>query len=113
MPYVEKLKSRVFVVQEVPGRNLLPIRDWGEPIVVLPAGSQIVFSSAPTVRKVRQALRDFNDEDFIVPIGDPAAIGVVCALAALVNEGRFRMLKWDRQEQTYYEVRIDLGKEKG
>ena len=41
-------------------------------------------------------------------MGDPAAIGLVCALASQHNQGRFKVLKWDRQESMYYPVSIDI-----
>ena len=47
-------------------------------------------------------------EDYLLLIGDPAAIGVACSIAAYFNRGRFNILKWDRQEGIYYPVEIDL-----
>jgi len=41
-------------------------------------------------------------------MGDPAAIGLACAIAANINQGRFNLLKWDRQEQDYYPVVVDI-----
>ena len=41
-------------------------------------------------------------------MGDPAAIGLACAVAASTNQGRFKVLKWDRQESVYYPVNINL-----
>jgi ABC-type sugar transport system substrate-binding protein len=54
-------------------------------------------------------MTSFTDMDYIVCIGDPAAIGIVCALAAQMNGGRFTVLKWDRQEHVYYPVHVDLN----
>ena len=34
--------------------------------------------------------------------GDPAIIGVVCAVASDMTNGKLQLLKWDRQEKTYY-----------
>ena len=41
-------------------------------------------------------------------MGDPAAIGLVCAMASHHNQGRFKVLKWDRQESMYYPVSMDV-----
>ena len=41
-------------------------------------------------------------------MGDPAAIGLACAVAASTNQGKFKVLKWDRQESVYYPVNINL-----
>lgn len=99
---------KVFVVQESEGKNLLPAEAYGEVVILLPPG-QIVFSITPTLRKLRDGLRHFSDEDFIVLMGDPAAIGIACAQAARYNGGRFNMLKWDRQENRYFVVKVDFN----
>ena len=74
----------------------------------MPEGSQIVLSAGPTVRRLTYKLRNFNDDDYLLLIGDPAAIGVACSIAAFNNRGRYSILKWDRQEGVYYPVDIDL-----
>lgn len=57
---------------------------------------------------LRRALRDFSDEDFLLPLGDPILIGVATALAAQANRGRVRMLKWDRRSRGYALVTLEL-----
>ena len=42
-------------------------------------------------------------------IGDPAIIGVCCAIAAEVNNRKFKVLKWDKREYRYYDIEIDLN----
>jgi len=97
----------VYVVQEVPGRNITSASKHGELVALLPAGD-IVLSPQPTVRRLRTALRDFNDDDFLLLMGDPVAIGLATAIAAEINVGKVAFLKWDRQEQLYYIVRADV-----
>lgn len=103
------MSSNVYVIQEVPGRNLTSLSQWGVPKVCLGSNVQVALVSEPTVRRLREQLKHFTDADFLVPIGDPAAIGIACALAAQYNGGRFKMLKWDRLDRRYYEVRINLS----
>tara|TARA_R110000737_G_scaffold41133_1_gene61697 strand:+ start:1809 stop:2129 length:321 start_codon:yes stop_codon:yes gene_type:complete len=98
----------VYVVQEVPGRNIASARQYGDFAVLLPSNSNIMLSAAPSVRRMKKFLQDYKEEDYLLLIGDPAAIGVACALASLYNRGRFKVLKWDRQEGLYYPVEIDL-----
>jgi len=99
--------SRVFVVQEVPGRNITHAFDFGRVEVLLNPGVHVVLSPGPLVKQMRAKLDDFNDNDYILPIGDPAAIAMAAAIAAEVNDGRFKLLKWDREFQKYYPVSID------
>lgn len=88
--------------------NMLPALNYGSIEVLLDPGEQIVFNAAPVVRALKAKLAGYRDEDFIIGAGDPAAIGIACAIAALANRGRFTMLKWDRQERRYYPVPVNL-----
>lgn len=99
----------VWVVQEVPGKNILPAQRWGMLDVLIPANSQVVLDSGPTVDIIRRKLRDFGDADYLIAIGDPAVIGIACAVAAQQNAGRFKLLKWDRQEGMYYPVQVHVN----
>ena len=89
--------GRVFIIQENQRQNFLPAADFGELIFVLPAGDQVFLNAVPTIQKVRTVLRDFTDNDYILPNGDPVGIGIACVEAALANEGRYKLLKYDRQ----------------
>lgn len=102
-------EGTVWVVQEVPGKNILPAQQWGMLDVLIPANSQVVLDSGPTVEVIRRKLREFGDKDYLIAIGDPAVIGIACAVAAARNNGRFRLLKWDRQEARYYPVTVSVN----
>ena len=36
--------------------------------------------------------------------GDPAIIGVTCSIVSDMTNGKYNLLKWDRQEKVYYPV---------
>jgi hypothetical protein len=99
----------VFVVQEVPGRNVIAARQYGELCLLLPEGD-VVLSPGPTTRKLQRALKDFGDQDYLLLMGDPVAIGLACAVASDINQGRFKLLKWDRQQHVYYPVDVNLNR---
>lgn len=101
----------VYVVQEAPGLNLLGATRFGKMELLLPANHQTVFDSSATVRELKNKLRHFGKQDYLLAVGDPVAIGIACAIAAANNGGRFKMLKWDKQERMYYAVSVDLGEE--
>jgi len=101
----------VYVVQEVGGRNILSATKYGELQVILPSRTNLMLTTAPAVRTVRRVLSSFNDEDYLLLMGDPAAIGLCCAVAASVNAGNFKVLKWDRQSQEYYKVVFSIKKQ--
>ncbi len=98
----------VYVVQEVPGRNIASARQYGDFEVLLPSNTQIMLSASPSVRRMKSLLQDYKEGDYLLLIGDPAAIGVACSIAAYYNRGKYSILKWDRQEGLYYPVDINL-----
>ena len=72
--------------------------------VLLPSNTQIMLSASPSVRRMKKILQDYKTEDYLLLIGDPAAIGVACSIKLRILIGRFNILKWDRQEGIYYPV---------
>ena len=97
----------VYIVQEVEGRNILSAGQFGTLKVLLPKG-EIVLSPSPTIRKLQRELREFGDKDYLLLMGDPVAIGLAASIAADMNRGRVKYLKWDRQEKMYYVVETEL-----
>jgi len=41
-------------------------------------------------------------------IGDPTAIAIMASVAAAKNNGRYKCLKWDKQERRYLPIQVDL-----
>ena len=97
----------VYVVQAAPDKNLLPAERYGMLQVLLPPG-QLQLDSGWAVNQLRHGLKNFDDRDYLLCVGDPAAIGLACAVAAAQNGGRVKLLKWDRQERRYYPVTADI-----
>jgi len=97
----------VYITQEDPRKNLLPAAKYGELKVVLPQGN-ICFSTGEVVHRCRKELSRFNDKDYLLLIGDPIAIAIATVVASETNQGKVKFLKWDRQEQIYYPVEINL-----
>ena len=110
-----KDKSIVYVIQELPvtneGRtkfNIMGARQFGELKFLLPELSQIIFSPGPVVFKLRKLLKDFSTDDYLLLTGDPAIIGVACSIVSDITNGKYRLLKWDKQERQYYPIEINL-----
>ena len=108
----------VYVVQEIPGTkagnhkiNIMGASRYsssGKFIFLLPEFSQIIFSPGPLVYKLRQGLKDFTSEDYLLLTGDPAIIGVACSIVSDITNGKYKLLKWDKQERKYYPIEINL-----
>ena len=118
----EDLKTRqptVYVIQEIPGTragnpkiNILGAAEYGVFKFLLPEFSQIIFSPGPLIYKLRQSLKNYRPSDYLLLTGDPAIIGVACSIVSDVTNGKYNLLKWDKQERKYYSITINLH-EKG
>ena len=82
-------KPTVFLVQENPYISVLGAQEYGEIVVLFESGSQIMFSPQPAIKKLKRKLKDFNDDDHLLMMGDPAAMGIACCIASDMNRGRF------------------------
>ena len=80
----------------------------GEFKFLLPEFSQIIFSPGPLIFKLRKALKNFTTKDYLLLTGDPAIIGVACSIVSDMTNGRYNLLKWDKQERQYYPIEINL-----
>ena len=107
--------SKVYLIQEIPGTtigqpkyNVLGAQKFGKIVTMLPEKSQIILSPGPLVHKLRTLLKNYTEEDYLLLSGDPAIIGVVCSIVADITNGKYKVLKWDRQEKTYYPIEINI-----
>ena len=61
-----------------------------------------------TVNLDSYLLKDYTPEDHLLLTGDPAIIGIACSIVSDITNGKFNLLKWDRQEKMYYPLKINL-----
>ena len=109
------LERIVYVIQEIPGTqagnpkiNIMGASNYGQFKFLLPEFSQIIFSPGPLIYKLRQGLKNFKVEDYLLLTGDPAIIGVACSIVSDITNGKYNVLKWDKQERKYYPIEINL-----
>ena len=100
--------NTVYVIQEIPGTqtgnpkiNIMGASKYGEFKFLLPELSQIIFSPGPLIFKLRKALKNYDPRDHLLLTGDPAIIGVACSIVSDVTNGKYNLLKWDKQERKY------------
>ena len=112
-------KPTVYVIQEIAGTrdgrpkiNIMGAAEFGTFKFLLPELSQIIFSPGPLIFKLRKGLQNYRSKDFLLLTGDPAIIGVACSIVSDMTNGKFNLLKWDKQERKYYPIQINLH-EKG
>ena len=111
--------STVYVIQEIAGTkdgrpkiNIMGAAEFGVFKFLLPELSQIIFSPGPLIFKLRKGLQNYRPKDFLLLTGDPAIIGVACSIVSDMTNGKYKLLKWDKQERKYYPIEINLH-EKG
>jgi hypothetical protein len=91
----------------VPAFDLSPASKLGTPRVLLDSGS--VLHPVPIVQRLRHKLKDFNDDDFLLPVGDPVAICMAAMVAGQMNRGRVKFLRWDRNIDQYFVFQADIS----
>jgi hypothetical protein len=108
-------QSIVYVIQDIPGTkigapkiNIVGATQYGQLKVLLPENSQIILSPAYVISTLKQKLKDYKSNDYLLLTGDPAIIGVACSIVSDITNGKYKLLKWDKQERRYYPVEIDL-----
>ena len=108
--------SKVYLVQEIPtdretGQpkiDITPALKYGEIKILFPRLKQMQFTPGPMVMEIKNSLKDFTTDDYLLLSGDPAIIGVTCSVVSDMTNGKYKLLKWDRQEKTYYPLEINI-----
>ena len=111
-------EHKVYVIQEIAGStdgrpkiNIMGASSYstsGKFNFLLPELSQIIFSPGPLIFKLRKGLKNFTTDDYLLLTGDPAIIGVACSIVSDMTNGKYNLLKWDKQERKYYPIAINL-----
>lgn len=110
--------ARVFITQEVMVRDfngelkhkfdLGKAAQFGE-IKILISSSQNAVSIVPVMRQLLEQMKDFGEDDYLLPVGAPAVMAAASAVAAKYNDGRFKIIQWDRRMGAYVPIQIDLS----
>jgi hypothetical protein len=111
-------ERKVYVIQEIPGSqagtpkiNIMGAAAYSTTNdfnFLLPEFSQMIFSPGPLIFKLRKGLRNYTPDDYLLLTGDPAIIGVACSIVSDITNGKYNVLKWDKQERKYYPIEINL-----
>lgn len=116
------MTGRVFIVQRpahydrqrkgwVNKYDLSPAKDHGELVFLLRPGNLFKDRLADAVTRLERELRDFDDGDHLMAVGDPVAIAAAVMVAGRSNGGRVSLLKFDRISGTYDPYLVKLSNE--
>jgi len=105
----------VYCVQEPPGTargvpkmDVMKALPFGDVKFLFTERAQLVYSTGALINELRKKLKNFDDEDYLLLVGDPAIIASTSAVVADINHGKFKMLKWDRESSKYYPLSVNL-----
>jgi hypothetical protein len=88
----------------VPAFDFSAAAQYGQLTPILGTEDDPLFLARVT-SQIRKTLEDFNENDFLVAVGDPAVIAV-CAGIVLRRQKSMKLLKWDRKTRTYHNLEI-------
>ena len=111
-------RPRCFIVQEplrrdretgefVPAMDFRKVLPYGDPVVLLNSGP-VSLTPGITIDRLWEKLKDFTDEDYLVPVGDPSAMFIAAQIAGYQTNGKCKVLKWDKLSREYIEVSYDI-----
>lgn len=82
--------------------DLTPARAFGELSVLLGPRVQPFWNAQDVIDELNDKLVSYDPEnDWIVPMGNPALIGWAIAIAAQRGGGRVRTLIWSQRQRAY------------
>lgn len=104
--------SRVFVVNEPTEPDpdtglrrrkldLTPATAFGDLVFLTPPGNPPLDPEA-ILPNMREKLRDFCEDDYLLLVGHPTLIAWASILAARANGGRIQTLIWRGRSSSYY-----------
>jgi len=93
--------------QWVQAFDLSPAKKFGDVKVLLPHGS-LPIDTEPMISNLKEGLKNFSSDDFLLAIGNPTAMVVSGIIAAQNNAGKINMLYWDSKIRDYIKVVFDI-----
>lgn len=101
------METTVYVVQDSPGKNLLPAKKYGD-LKILLTPSDIRRGPQFMGEKLYDQLKDIRPQDSVLLIGDPIAIGMTMHIAMHLTRGIVKVLRWDRQTYSYDQLTAEV-----
>ena len=83
------------------------VRLFGELVVMLPPNANRLHIN-PLVVALREQMKDFGPDDYVIAVGDPSLIAAAACIATKKTGGLLRILKWDRQSSSYIPVEANV-----
>ena len=109
LPKIKENTMTVYVVQKPDKKkNIMSAKEYGDLEFILSESDNFMYDPTVVSSIVEDSLQSFSDEDFLLLIGDPIAIGIATHFALLSNFKRVKILKWDNREYKYYSIQLEV-----
>jgi len=105
--FVTQVPSKQIGGNWMPQVDLSPASKFGRVEIMLPPESNRLLI-APLYAIIREKLKNFGPEDWIVALGDPSIFTAAACFATKQNNGTLRLLKWDRKTGDYLPVELSI-----
>ena len=110
--------SKVYIPQEPTRWNVdlgaaqsimdfTPALRYGELVVCL-APNISFHLTKPVCTTLREKLRDFAEDDYLIAVGSPLVIALSSHIALSKTGGKLNLLSWDKRQHEYLNSRIEL-----
>lgn len=98
---------KVFVVQDPHDKNILPAAIFGDIEVIL-FTADLERGYEHCVQRLQDSLCKIQEDDFILPIGDPIMIAIAGYMGFHFGEGSMNLLRWNKTQYKYAPVHLKL-----
>ena len=89
-------------------RDISDCERFGKPIIMFENPKQVQVNSSRFAFSVEKKLKNFTSQDYLLLMGDPVLIGIICAVASKITNNNFKVLKWDRETAIYIPITIEI-----
>lgn len=91
----------------IPNVDVTPAKKFGEVVIMVDRNVPNV-SLMPIVQVLKEKLEDFGEDDYLLPLGDPALTAAAAGIVLRKTGGKLKLLKWDRWAKDYVVVEMRI-----
>jgi hypothetical protein len=103
-------KNVVYVVEDDGSKNFTPAFQYGSIVVLENKDMPTHGRTEHIINRIAENLKNFDPkEDYLLMTGDPVLNGTIASIL-LIKFREIRMLKWDRQNLSYFPITITIPK---
>lgn len=103
LPYRRGIENTI-----VPAVNISNAYRYGEIVMLLDTQFRLPVDLTEIVDEIKEGMKDFAKDDYLLLVGDQGALGVAMACAAQLTGRYVNVLRWDYDSYEYMPLKFDL-----